>query len=325
MNRNAITWAATIGLLITVFATGAASQITGELVNPNVMLVVDSSGSMDWLPYSSSVTPWKDSEEACRVQDSNQRTSWQKLLDVMLGSIPGSEYRCMVEDPDIRPALHQNTLASDPRENSSEYRGALHRHCRAVPCDPADWNEQYQQCIGNALDPTAGAPQGRIWCLDADWDATNGICYDLHPLARSRRPNGIIERYSQVVRFGLMTYDNMPAPAAPGSASLPDPHDGLWDLGPSRMWRCKEWYYEDVGDFPSCTWNAGVRSEDSRAVGRMVPISPDFAASSQNVRHVLDTVEPLNCSPMGALLDDVGHYFNSHPDVRAADDGGNDR
>lgn len=314
-----------IGLLIAVFATGAAAQITGELVNPNVMLLVDSSGSMDWLAHSVSINPWKDSEEACLAQDSNRRTSWQKLLDVMLGSIPGAEYRCMVEDPEIRPALRQNTLASDPRENSSEYREALHRHFRAVPCDPADWNDDYRQCIGNSLDPTAGATHGRLWCLDADWDATNGICYNLHPLARSRRPNGIIERYSQVVRFGLMTYDNMPAPAAPGTASLPNPHDGLWDFGPSRMWRCKEWYYDDPGAYPSCTWNAGIRSDNARAVGRMVPISPDFAASSQNVRHVLETAEPLNCSPMGALLDDVGHYFHSHPDVRAADDGGNDR
>ena len=329
MKRISRTWVTLwAALLATTVAGGAAAQITGELVNPNVMLLIDSSGSMDWLEDPSAATPWQDAEAACRAQDSNRQTSWQKLVDVMLGGIPAADYRCMVEDQRIRPAIQADTIAADPVEHVAEYREAFYPHFRSVPCASEDWNEDYQQCIGASLDPTEGAPHGEIWCRDADWDVTHNICYDLHPLSPARRTNGILERYSSLVRFGLMTYDNMPAPAAPGLTQLPEPHDGLWDFSHSRKWRCKEWYYDtlpSIEDYPACTWNMGARDNHSNAVGRLVPISSDMVATNQSVRHVLETTEPLNCSPMGSILDDIGHYFHSHPDVRPADNGGNDR
>ncbi|MBW2277059.1 MAG: hypothetical protein JRF63_06170, partial [Deltaproteobacteria bacterium] len=331
MNNSRLKWSLIVGLAAMTISAGAAAQITGELVNPNVMLVVDSSGSMDWLqghPISAGAS-WQEAGAACAAQDANQRTAWQKLLDVLLGSIPADEYHCMTESPEIRPALADDTVQSDVLENISEYRESPHSHYRAVPCETDDWNTDYQQCIGNTLDPADGAVHGDIWCLDADWDTVNNVCYDYHPLARSRRTNGILERYSSLVRFGLMTYDNKPAPAASGVDTLADPHEGLWDYGVSRSWRCKEWYYGemagDLSDYPACTWNAGTRTNDPNAVGRLVPISDDVAASNQAMRSSLAATEPLYCSPMGSLLDDVGYYFHNHPDVLPSGEGGNDR
>ncbi len=323
------------GLAAVLLSSAASAQVTGELVNPNVMLVVDSSGSMDWLSDHSddATAAWRDAAEACEAQDPNRRTAWQKLLDVMLGSVPSDEYRCMIEEPPIRPALQSDTIGGDVLENISEFRESPRSHFRAVACASDDWNSDYQQCIGGTLDPTEGEPhaQGKnvIWCRDEDWDAVNEVCYDLHPLAHPRRTNGILERYSSLVRFGLATYDSLPAPAAEGLLDLPDRHDGLWNYGPSRKWRCKEWYYgeqgPDLSDYPACTWNSGIRGNDANAVGRMVPISSDMASTNHAVRHVLETTEPLYCSSMGSMLDDVGFYFDRHPDVQPAGDGGNDR
>lgn len=331
MKTSRIQWSMIAWLAAMTFSIGAGAQITGELVNPNVMLVIDSSGSMDWLqdhPPSASAA-WGEAATACTAQDANQRTAWQKLLDVLLGSIPADEYHCMVESPDLRPALEADTVQSDVLENISEYRSSPHSHYRGVACATEDWNADYSQCVGNTLDPAEGSARGDIWCRDADWDGVNGICYDYHPLARSRRTNGILERYSSLVRFGLMTYDNKPAPAAPGIDSLADPHAGLWDYGVSRAWRCKQWYYGemagDLSSYPACTWNAGARTNDPNAVGRLVPISDDMAASNQVMREALETTEPLYCSPMGSLIDDVGYYFQNHPDVRPSGEGGNDR
>ena len=63
----------------------------------------------------------------------------------------------------------------------------------------------------------------------------------------------------------------------------------------------------DLSDYPACTWNAGTRTNDPNAVGRLVPISDDVAASNQAMRSSLAATEPLYCSPMGSLLDDVGY------------------
>jgi hypothetical protein len=324
-------WSLIAGLAAVAVSTSAFAQITGELVNPNVMMVIDSSGSMDWLqghPPSAGAS-WAEARAACQSQDPNLRTSWQKLVDVMLGSIPADEYHCQTEEPPVRPGISDDTVQSDVLDNIAEFRDSPRSHYRAVPCAAEDWNADYQQCIGNVLDPADGTTHGDIWCLDDEWDPVNSICYNMHPLAKARRTNGILDRYSSLVRFGVMTYDNKPAPAAPGIEALPDPHEGLWDYGVSRTWRCKEWYYgEQAGDlsaYPACTWNAGARTNSPNAVGKLVPISDDMAASNMAVRNVLDTTEPLYCSPMGALLDDVGYYFYNHPDVLPSGEGGNDR
>jgi len=119
MMRKRLQWSLIAGLAAIAVSTSSFAQITGELVNPNVMLVIDSSGSMDWLQDHppGATASWNQAAAACASQDPNQRTSWQKLVDVMLGSIPADEYHCQVEAPEIRPGLDDDTVASDVLHN----------------------------------------------------------------------------------------------------------------------------------------------------------------------------------------------------------------
>ncbi|MBN2717896.1 MAG: hypothetical protein JXX14_18755, partial [Deltaproteobacteria bacterium] len=69
---------------------------------------------------------------------------------------------------------------------------------------------------------------------------------------------------------------------------------------------------------------AGVRAPNPAAVGRMVPISDDFEASNQDVRNVLNTVEPNHCSFDAAMFDDAGEYFYNAAEPRPAYNEGGD-
>jgi hypothetical protein len=317
----------------------AGAQITGKMVNPDVLLVLDTSRSMDWLPeYKDSAGKIYTVSERERlaaaqclaadaVTNSSARTSWQQLLDVMLGSIAPGDFHCFLETSAMRPALQSTTLSSNVTGNTSEYRTSPSPHFRAISCtendprDPSDrgnWNDTYGQCIGKTLTGYMPVDGGRHMCRVADVQGDR--CFNYNPLANTRSANGILERYRTLARFGVMTYDNKPSPLS-NSASVPgeDPaHIGLFDYGDSRKWNCKHW--SGVEDEPGagCTWNAGTRATNANAVGRMVSISDDLEMSNQAIRDVLNTTEPLYCSPVGALLDDVGYFFNTETSVKPA-------
>lgn len=337
----------------------AGAQVTGQMVNPDVMLVLDTSRSMDWLRDTDGVdTAASERERLARKMcdsDANDldgtslRTSWQQLLDVMLGSVPPSNFHCFLEEPSIRPALRSGTVSTEVSNNTNEYTTSPSSHFRAVSCyDPrtitsrGDWNTTTGQCVGQTPDPTEYqmVDNNTHWCRKADVhnetyvDSLTGktrtrqICYDYNPLAKPRSSNGILERYRTLARFGVMTYDNKPSPLSDYDGTITpavpsdDAHTGWFDYGASRKWNCKRWSGLEEEPGAGCTWNAGARATHTNAVGGLVPISEDLELSNQQVRDVLDTTEPLYCSPVGALLDDVGYYFNADVGVKPAAAGG---
>lgn len=349
MRHSRIVLATLAAAAVISLAGGARAQMAGKMVNPNVLLVIDSSGSMDWIaghPESAGES-WSQAQDLCEQANvlgsaDVARTSWQQLLDVMLGEIPSDQYHCFVETPEMRPALQAGTIASeDVTTYISEYLEVPHNHFRAISCDDADWNAAYGQCVGPSPDTGTDyqmMEDGVHICklyVDLNGDGVDDpeeqnyfsatstspeLCFDYHDKAKVRKTNGILERYRTLARFGIMTYDNRPGPAPlPPDPPLADEHEGLWNYGTSRAWDCKQWFYGESVEGNKCIWNAGARANNPNAVGRLVPISDDLDGSNAQVREVLDTTEPLYCSPTGALLDDVGYYFSEDPFLKPAD------
>ncbi len=325
-----------VAAIVFLFGSTADAQISGKLVNPNVLLVIDSSGSMDWLvrhPDSASES-WLEAQLECAAANDPtagdaRRTSWQQIQDVMLGEIPSDQFHCFLETPEIRPAIQASTIESeDVSTYIKEYTDVAHNHYRSVPCSDANWNTTYGQCVGPTIGveytiTSTGHACKLIIDMEQNYFSATGtapeLCYNYHDKAISRPTNGILERYRTLARFGIMTYDNKPAPASlPADPPLVEEHDGLWNYGESRRWDCKQWYTGASVEGKACTWNAGARAANANAVGPMVPISGDLEASNRGIREVLNTAEPLYCSPMGALLDDVGYYFHNDPAMQPA-------
>jgi len=146
------------------FENRAEAQITGDLIEPNVMLIIDTSASMDWSNpdegWTKSHVEWSIEQcEQANAGNSFQKTSWQQLLDTFLGEIDGDTYKCAIEPPVIRPSLHALSRPEDidvhpnildpfledvePLDNTpdnvSEFRGVSWPHFRSISCLDEDW------------------------------------------------------------------------------------------------------------------------------------------------------------------------------------------
>ncbi len=323
----------TIGTILGVLMIGtlAHAQITGELVEPNVMLVVDSSGSMDWLsdPIVDDRNQWELAQEACEANDPSKKTSWHQVLDAFLGSIE-ADYHCTVVPAKLRPAFRglSQDMCDDIRgylpDYVSEFRSSFYPHFRAMRCADDNWvlnDNGFYQCIDDVAATVESItasemtvlpprPQGSILCYEEDKDETGGVkvCWDFHPLSEPRGSNGILDRFYSSVRFGVMTYDNVPRLLKDDATQ----HELGWDYGDLRDWECPQ----VISQGGLCSdWNAGARADQVGAIGGLVRISADLEYANSAVRNVLQSMEPLNCSPVAAILDDVGYYFATDPDV----------
>jgi hypothetical protein len=340
------------------FARAAFAQVTGELVEPDVMLLVDTSASMDWADnvptdWQKSRTEW--SIESCERINAGQtdygKTSWQKLITAFLGGVNTDILKCVHEPNFVRPSLHAYAENDDLLEgflddkdnngvpdNISEFRKTSWPHFRLISCEDQYWNQNRSdryQCFDKS-DPSeynsSGFNKG-FYCLYDDEKVVDGIttCKNLNPQAGPRFANGVISRYENLARFGIMTYDNVPSCLSESC----DAHDKLWDYGVCRNWICQG-DPEEGGDISShvCeAWNAGARGpvcggdscsevekSYSGAIGGMVRIQHNIPPAEQNerVRKVLETIEPLFCSPLAAMLDDAGYYYATDKSVLPA-------
>ncbi len=326
-------------LAVLGFSGIASAQVTGDLIEPDVLLLIDSSGSMDWRDNEDpgGLGPWYWSEQACLADQNtaSDKTAWQKMLDAFLGDIDGNNYRCSVEPPQVRPSLYgilpddadltddaiqaiidpyvQDLNADGIPDAIYEYRHETSwSHFRAVNCpenslDPDNefWNQNsagYYQCIDTSVSGGVTEMANGFFCRVEDLYVKDGIenCVDLHPAAR-RQTNGILDRYENSVRFGFMTYDSKPI------------DNKAWDYGVCRDWICEA---EGESSEHLCPqWNAGGRSDASGTVGGLVRLRSNLTEANNEVRTALETMEPLFCSPLGALLDDAGYYFSEDKEV----------
>lgn len=327
-----------------LYASTASGQAR-DLVEPNVMLLIDSSGSMDWRDDTgrAEATPpvdrWGWAEKAC-VDNLNTpagKTSWQKLQDTFLGTIPEENYRCAVERPGQRPNLETISDAEKSDyvpKHIGEYREVSRSHYRAVNCLPDMWQADYNQCIDisgayglsdvvNRMTVTR-CKSTQVYTPTDDPNHLD-YCMNMQPEARDRLGNGILDSYGAKVRFGAMTYDNLPK--CWGDGCKTDRYETRWDYGAYRHWDCGgiDSSGGSIGNI-CYDWNAGARGGGSQwwdtpsqtykgALGGLVGIGLDANSSNPDVAKLLRGVEPLNCSPLAAMVDDVGFYFAKDKNV----------
>jgi hypothetical protein len=328
-----------------LISTSGLSQVR-DLVEPDVMLVIDSSGSMDWRDNTNrpeGMGPWDWARQSCEANLYSQqdKTSWQKLQDAFLGKIPLAGYHCSVEEPKERPSLHalrDENIGDYVPNHITEYQSVFYPHFHAVNCPqppnvPQDmWQEDYGQCIDNSA-PNVVTLNGMTRCYnDSDNLYTAGVtdyCLDMHPERGPRQSNGILDTFGTNVRFGAMTYDNLPKCWGPECAA--DRHATRWDYGMYRNWDCGGIDNTNGGSSGNVCyeWNAGARGGAAEgyvgALGGMVGIGRNAESTNSKVAKLLDSVEPLYCSPLASMVDDLGYYFAKDQNVLPPSSGGTDQ
>ena len=188
MNRitlNSLTVCALLAALTAPQHAFAQSDVAGA--SPNVLLLVDTSGSMEFM--TSTATP-----PVCDPNSSvnSQKSRWVNLVEVLTGSI--NDYRCVTVD-----------RASSGFVSTYSLGGKR----------PADYNYSipyHQPISGNCL-----AGPGTINLTNnafAISDSAGGTRIGFHQYGNTNSctfsqnaSDGLLSTYSSNVRFGLMTFD----------------------------------------------------------------------------------------------------------------------
>lgn len=204
---------------------------------PNVLLIVDSSGSMEYRTGLAVDADGKRLEPSCNpnLDNASEKSRWIELVEVLGGAI--SQYRCETISRRSPSFAVDFQLPGGIAPADTDYRTAYHL--------PMSGNCQVRPGIAPAGNPFEFVrPSFRNRMTDADCQTSFVMGGD-----------GLIDSFTSIVRFGLMTLD-----------PLPDPGTG---------------YLSGVGFQPS--WSSGVNGGFSYFVGSPQTGRPVYCAEPQNM------------------------------------------
>jgi len=268
---------AAVFALMMLYPAGMA-HAQEEHIKPQVMLLLDTSGSMQWSDdYNDNpVEGIQGSHDYCEIAPKGGapdagwtgdhgyrigRSRWNQVLDVLLGPIIDN-YNCT----EVPARCHGGP--TDKCQNG---------HCTET-LGPCRIEQAYYPDIPHFLDT------------------------GLRDTSR-----GILNKYREHIRFGLMTLDPSPDPR-------PD-QIGVYSYGEDK-------HFCDPPDpaNPECPLvNAGIRN-DLPDAGRLISPENDYGGRSAmeinfEIQGELHNIQPINCSPLGAAIDDAEFFFSHEPDV----------
>ena len=248
---------------------------------PNVLLLVDTSGSMDY-KTSTNTFPTCSYAGSTATGQASERSRWIELVEVLTGSI--GDYGCQKLDRNSSAFRNEYTLnGGDPYDflYPNPYHRPASNGCVSGP-GTLDANK--------ALFP-AGAIKYH------PYDNTAGSC------TFKQSADGILDAFAPDVRFGLMTFDTEPRPAKDMS--------GLWSY-----YATSPKQGEPLGCTTPQDQEVGVRNAEAppwegRAVGfgNLNLGSTDFTARNAMIQEVLLATRPYGATPIAGMLDDARAYF----------------
>ncbi len=302
----------------------AQSDINPAL--PNVLLLVDTSGSMERMIDGRTV---EEAGQACNPNAATEPNRWGALVQVLTGSLPG--YRCASM---AREA--SQTFATYPLV--ATFTGEYGITVGSTWYTPYDLNylipfhRPLTSDSGGSCAYAPGVLPGSVG---------NGVATDFPAAAVvmrylsgrgsgsctfNQQTDGILDLYDSAVRFGLMMFDNDPSSKTGVDTSFavaPNPFLGAWSYYDG--WKTGVPTSPITGYPPNCgtptVWELGARNPAAPPwEGRFIQF-PDPAAgqaavtaNNNNVQTVINAMRPYGSTPITAMMDDARYYFRSDGD-----------
>jgi type IV pilus assembly protein PilY1 len=252
---------------------------------PDVLLLVDTSGSMDYKTSSNTFPKchFVDSSTAGpAAAEQSERSRWIDLVEVLTGSI--AHYDCQRIDRNSAAFKNEYKLgAANPYDflYPNPYNRPVSKDCVAGP-GTLDVNP--------ALFPSTSINYHKYN------DTGLGCSFE-------QSTDGILDAFQPDVRFGLMTFDTEPRPAKDMG--------GLWSYylnGTSAQG-------EPVGCSTMQDQEVGVRNTDAppwegRAVGFGNPVgATDYQGRNSMIQQILLATRPYGATPIAGMLSDARDYM----------------
>ncbi len=286
-------------LLCGATALGVASPAQAQVdVNPplpNVMFLVDTSGSMEYLA-SSSTFP------TCNPTGSgSEKSRWTDLVEVMTGSV--QNYRCYGQSRSSAAFASEYRLPGMPQIYDYQYTNP-HNRILSGTCTPGP---------NPASIP---ALQANPYSYPTDWLKFHTYNSTTACSTFQQANDGLLDTFRGRVRFGLMTFDTHTdaGTGVSGSvANFPTGMQGTWSyfVGGAK-----------AGHPAGCTTGDYVQEVGARNAaappweGRMVAFgSPNATQSDLQTRadwiqDVLLTTRPYGATPIAGMLSDAYAFMN---------------
>ncbi|MGD8861772.1 MAG: PilC/PilY family type IV pilus protein, partial [Myxococcales bacterium] len=279
------------GLSIALLPIAGASAQNPDLreIVPYMMLVVDTSGSMERLPGCVCETP------GCV----------ECLPDCSLDNVSG-----------VPP------VDADGNELKKN-RWAVTLEALTGTIDDFEC-EALQRTIDNGM----SYDLGYYLPYHQPWDCTGGgVCaIDSADSLFSQQTNGIIDEFSARVQFGLMTYDGMDTyvgapplvPEVDFNHNLSESEQGLWSYGGAKSFHypnCVTDYMMDTGARSADAEQGGLVAIDSCTATNCAPwcdfcpAQPSQSVINREIEQALLSARPYGGTPIAASLDDLYYHF----------------
>ncbi|HEY6726925.1 MAG TPA: hypothetical protein VI197_22990 [Polyangiaceae bacterium] len=293
MKRTRFFAFATLASIALFHDLAAAQELS--VPQPNVMLLVDTSGSME---YETSSSDFPTCDPTSSDPGDNERSRWIGLVEVLSGTI--TDYRC--QSMDRRSSAFRNEYEIDN-------------------ADPADF--QYQNPYHRPLSGTCAIGPGTLNTSNAflwsepqchPYDNLNGACAATACESFRQSGDGIIDAYGSGVRFGLMTFDTLISEKRGYSGTSPQFSagvEGAWSYYVGSPAEGKPANCAATSPYEVGGRNAAAPPWEGRMVafGDPSPELSDHAARNAQIEKILLTTRPYGATPVAGLLSDALAFF----------------
>lgn len=290
------------------FAGQAMAQdpTANDVKKPNILLIVDTSGSMEYktgsdeYPTCAPLNP----NDPLDLTPPNEKSRWIQVLEVLTGTI-------------------ENYSCDQMNRNSPEFIAEFSMPGGGPPPPDANYRNPYHRPLsyGCAITPDRSTTLSNAF----DWAAPLEADYPVNPSSLvacspnfQQEGNGFIDIYNDQARFGLGTYDSLPEPDL-GYSGAPD-YTPAYPAGVRGAWSYYGTGSPAEGKPPDCLslqdMEVGLRNGAAPASeGKMIYFGGQDLTDIQDMaRHdrlqqVLLATRPFGATPINGALDDAKRFF----------------
>ena len=344
------------GVAVTATASGALAQSDLEFAPTDVMLLVDTSGSMALTSVRDPANPTRFALPECgaypntRPVDLNTNAlggsssppdRWTMLVNTLTGTVNGLECAAQPRTtPDFR--AEYGLGGDDPSTTNlspydADYYLPFNRIVSAQggsKCTPApSWDNSIRtQLRDNAIMWPTNGTGGPVYWRDLAGNIDPGTVCGFE----AQDEDGLIDRFKQIVRFGLMTFDPLPSRmvgttkyVGTGIITGSNPPQANYATGVPDTWSYFPNWMTDASANNSATgWPGGCNEQNNSLieVGARNPAAPpwegrlidfgdpmagaeEIAKNNERVERALMAIRPYGATPIAGLLQDASHFL----------------